>query len=448
MILRKTIYPIVILILEMVCLAFTRGITRVSFTRPSYMMKIPISSKEISPYVFRTGLSTEMFDFSDIVVNTEAVYFETDLTASFKLGVTTIQGVAGDSPVEIGLHFQKKFFEYSDVSFSAGLYDFVFQQGSSKMSLDTRSLSLFGVLGNEKEFENYKLNTYIGIGTGGFSKENVRSDSARGNQLGFFAGIMLNTSAMQEKGGIDFIAEYDGTGVNMGIRVPIGSNYKINFGVIHMENLPKFGKSYRWDSPAFVVSLDFIVPRIKEIKTEKPGMQVPQRQSTIKELNAQEYYEQKIDSILKACDIIIAGLRDSIEFYESQIKYLSNEITYLRQKIGVLEDSVRSVKLAKYAMERNTNMALRHLSKSLRYFYEGDYIGALKEVEKAIELNPNLALAYARRGSIYYKLGDIERATLNWNLALRLDPDYEDVRNILKAMSEYRLKSVKGLGKE
>jgi tetratricopeptide (TPR) repeat protein len=50
-------------------------------------------------------------------------------------------------------------------------------------------------------------------------------------------------------------------------------------------------------------------------------------------------------------------------------------------------------------------------------------------------------LAYARRGSIYYKLGDIQRASINWNLALRMDPEYDDVRNILKALHENRLKS-------
>ena len=65
----------------------------------------------------------------------------------------------------------------------------------------------------------------------------------------------------------------------------------------------------------------------------------------------------------------------------------------------------------------------------------------MQEVESALELNPNLALAYARRGSIYYKLGDVQRATINWNLALRMDPEYDDVRNVLKALHENRLKS-------
>ena len=38
-------------------------------------------------------------------------------------------------------------------------------------------------------------------------------------------------------------------------------------------------------------------------------------------------------------------------------------------------------------------------------------------------------------------VGDVQRATINWNLALRLDPEYTDVRNILKALHENNLKS-------
>ena len=81
------------------------------------------------------------------------------------------------------------------------------------------------------------------------------------------------------------------------------------------------------------------------------------------------------------------------------------------------------------------------MSRSLRFFYAGDYREALKEVDLSLEFNPNMALAYARRGSIYYKLGDVQRAKINCNLALRYDPEYTDVRNILKALNENQLKS-------
>ena len=83
----------------------------------------------------------------------------------------------------------------------------------------------------------------------------------------------------------------------------------------------------------------------------------------------------------------------------------------------------------------------RHLTRCLRYFYAKEYREALSEVDKAIEINPNLAIAYARRGSIYYKLGEFQRATMNWNIALKLDPEFVEIQEILVASKENRLQS-------
>ena len=66
---------------------------------------------------------------------------------------------------------------------------------------------------------------------------------------------------------------------------------------------------------------------------------------------------------------------------------------------------------------------------------------ALKEIDKAIEVNPNIALAYARRGSIYYRLGDFQRATMNWNIALKLDPEFTEIQDLLRASNDNRLSS-------
>ena len=87
----------------------------------------------------------------------------------------------------------------------------------------------------------------------------------------------------------------------------------------------------------------------------------------------------------------------------------------------------------------NLNLILRHISRSLRHFYAEEYREALAEIDLAIEINPNLALAYARRGSIYYRLGDFQRATMNWNIALKLDPEFKEIQDLLKASKENRL---------
>ena len=114
----------------------------------------------------------------------------------------------------------------------------------------------------------------------------------------------------------------------------------------------------------------------------------------------------------------------------------------LQHSEAVLMDSTRKNLLREEVSHTNQNKAMRHLSRSLRYFYDEEYRTALSEVNISIDLNPNLAIAYGRRGSIYYKLGDARRATLNWNVALKLDPEFSEIYEMLQAAEENRLKPV------
>lgn len=412
-------------------------------------MKIPVSSIYRTPYVFRTGFSTDVFGFTDSLI-AKGIFFESDLTNTFKVGLTSVQGISGDRPVEFGLHFQKRLFTYGDISFTAGIHDLVIRQGEKNLNVDTKTLSIFGVLSNEKQFANSSLYTYMGFGTGALATA-FGDDSS--TSAGVFAGILLHTNIFKEKGGVDFIGEFDGGGLNIGTRIPLTKDYNLHLGVgnvTYLYNLgsQNFNSTAAKERPSISFGLDFTIPRIKSESAKRRTLEGMVDEDTKAILDIEEQFAAKLDSTLKAADFEIAKLRDSLRVYESEIRFMTSQIAQLKQKNAVLEDSVRSVKLAKYAMERNINLALKYLSNSLRYFYTGEYREALKEVEAAIELNPNLALAYARRGSIYYKLGDIDRATINWNLALKIDPEYDDVRNILRAMSENRLRSSGGDQKE
>jgi tetratricopeptide (TPR) repeat protein len=418
-----------------------QAVTRLSFSRPSYMMRIPVSSIYRTPYVFRTGFSTDVYGFADTLI-AKGVFFESDLTNSFKLGFSAVQGVTSTRPIEFGLHFQQRVFVYGDISFSLGMHDLVIRQGEKKLDIDPKTLSIFGVISNEKQFENSNLFTYMGFGTGGLARAFGDDTSTT---AGVFAGVLIHTNIMKAQGGVDFIGEFDGGGLNVGTRIPLTHDYHLTLGVNNIAFLYNFGeKNFATveanKRPSIAVGLDFQIPRLKPEATKRRVLEgmVDERAKMVMDL--EEQFAAKLDSTLKAADFEIAKLRDSLRVYETEIRYLNSQIAMLRQKNAVLEDSVRSIKLAKYALEQNINLALKYLSNSLRYFYNGEYREALREVENAIALNPNLALAYARRGSIYYKLGDTERATINWNLALKIDPEYDDVRNILRAMAENRLR--------
>ena len=128
-------------------------------------------------------------------------------------------------------------------------------------------------------------------------------------------------------------------------------------------------------------------------------------------------------------------LRDSLRLVNFKLQTINNHNQLLNQKLSFLGDSTEALRIKQKLSDFNQNKIVKHLTKSLKHYYDGDYISALQEAEIAIELNPNLAVAYARRGSIYYQLGDIKRARINWNMALKLDPEYDEVRGILSSVN-------------
>ena len=443
--------------------------TRVAYTRPGLMMRVPISSNKKTPYLFRAGVSTEFHNFNPF--NTaRGVYFETELGRGFSVGfsgvtpgdttrLSKLKESTYNAPAEFGFHFQQRVYAYNDISVSVGLQDIVFQsdQTSEEMlSLNTSLLSAFLVLSSEKDLGEYKFNTYFGFGTGGLAPVDadtlpavfgddgkVISDTSSETNAGVFIGFLMKTPYFSKRGGMDIVGEFDGTGVNVGLRIPLTSDYRLNLGFTHMEKLPEWGNRYWSGHPGFTLGFDMAVPRDPRARVQSGPSGPTNLYTKDRSLANGEGSSIPIhrDSTVVMANVAVETLRDSMALMNNEMRNLLVRLNAMEQNSKFLSDSLSSLKLETNVSEKNMNEALRHLSKSLRYFYAGDYREALKEVDLALELNPDLALAYARRGSIYYKLGDVQRATINWNLALRLDPEYTDVRNILKALNENKLKS-------
>ena len=433
------------------------GSTRVAYTRPGLMMRVPTSSNQKTPYLFRTGFGTEIHNF-DPFNTAKGVYFDMELNKGFAFGFSAVQG--GDTTslavltesqqkpvVEFGFHFQQRVFSYNDISLTVGLQDVVFQNDQTSdeiLSLNTSLLSFFTVLASEKDLGDYKMNTYMGFGSGGLAPMDtieVDPDSVS-TSAGVFLGFVLKTPYFARRGGMDIVGEFDGTGVNVGLRIPLTSDYRLNLGFTHIERLPDWDKRYWAGHPGFTLGLDMAVPREPRRRLQGgpsgptniygPSDGLPGGIETL---------PLHRDSTITMANVAVTTMRDSMALMNNEMRNLLVRLSAMEQNTKFLSDSLVNIQLETNVSEKNMNEALRHLSRSLRYFYAGDYREALKEVDLSLELNPNLALAYARRGSIYYKLGDVQRATINWNLALRLDPEYTDVRNILKALHENNLKS-------
>ena len=357
---------------------------RVAYTRPGLMMRIPTSSVEKAPYIFRTGFGVELHNF-DPINTAKGVYFDMEFAKGFSVGFSAVQG--GDttalnlisesqySPqVEFGFHFQQRIFVYNDISLSAGLQDIVFQNNQDDeqvLSLNTDLLSFFLVLASEKDLGDYKMSTFMGFGTGGLGPMDsvkVISDSAQTANAGVFVGFLLKTPYFGRTGGMDIVGEFDGTGVNVGLRIPLTSDYRLNLGFAHIERLPSWKTRYWTGHPAFTVGFDMAVPRVGSgLRSTSSGPSNQALPVGSVPLSGSGSIPAYMDSTIAMADFTVLSLRDSMSMMNNEMRNLMVQLSALEQESQFLVDSLKQLKLSKNIQEKNMNEAMRHLSRSLRY---------------------------------------------------------------------------------
>ena len=427
--------------------------TSLNFSRPGPMMHIPTSSLYNESYLLRIGVAGQSTRgaFETEYWN-KGAFLETDITRDFRIGVSALQSAANSNQAELALHVQNRLLTYGETAVGIGVNDISFTTGSSDstdLEEQVLNLSYYILLSRENNFSDYSLKTYLGIGSGRYGSNFGKFDTntiltpgdtvlvAKDNNIGFFLGMLINTNILADRGGLDFLIEFDGVGVNAGIKIPLTQEYRINIGFSNIQSLPYLGE-IRENPPGIGIGLDYFLPRVKSAASKQRGGIKISGVVTEDGLPVRTVIDS---SWHKAQERQLLIMRDSLRMSASEIEHINRMVDQLEQRNQVLEDSVASLQLARHVSDAQINQALKHLSRSLRLFYNEEYEDALIEINEALEYNPNLALAYARRGSIYYKLSQIDRATINWNIALQIDPGYDEVRNILRALNENRLRS-------
>ena len=428
-----------------ILISLVQSNSRVAFSRPGDMMRIPNIDDFQYKNLFTINASTEILSSSQ---NSSALSINSNNKAGYKYGVSFVKPIEPLNSIELGLHIQKNILKYGDILIGVGAQDILIRQGEDSLNsngLDTKGISLFTVISNKKYFEDYAIATHIGIGSGKINQDSHIYVSNPEQSLGVFLGLNFTTPFLKKNGGIDFITEFDGKGLNIGLNIPILSTTNINFGITHFENFGNYATEdkvgsekieLQGDAPSITMGITFKVPRIIESNDDVVLTKKPYGDGVYSKTDTSILYYDPI------CTNVVETLRDSIKMSQNTISNLNDYNQMLQHTEVILIDSTRKNLLKEQVNQSNQNKAMRHLSRSLRYFYDEEYRVALSEVNLAIELNPNLAIAYGRRGSIYYKLGDVRRATLNWNVALQLDPEFTEIYEMLQAAEENRLTPV------
>ena len=415
--------------------------SRVSFLRPGAFMRVSNYEAYNANKLFSIGIGSEITSLGDITSHSSSFSFNKTNSNGTTWGLSySMLPYTGINPgdessninYEIGAHFQSNIYSTGKTNITAGIHDFLLNDDEM---IALKDLSLFMNFSNALSINKYSLESLVGFGSGrlAFDPHTERESSS---SLGVYAALKLNTPFLSNWGGVDFITEFVHGGLNLGLSIPFTNEYNISLGITHVENLSDFAsqssdipEELKKDSPAFCIGLGIDLPRISTNQVRKVAQEYP-----ILFING------KVDSSLFQAGEYIYFLQDSLALLKQKINTISGENISLTLQNQSIQDSLNSLILESNININKHNQAMRHLSTSLRFYYQGNFQQALQEVEKAIALQPNTAVAYARKGSIYYKLNQIDRATLNWNIALKLDPEYTEVRDMLNALKENKLR--------
>jgi len=416
--------------------------SRVSFVRPGSLMRI----SNFQPYndntLFSLALGSEITSVGNITSHSSSfAYNKTNVQgSSWGVSYTTLPYVGTDANeahgninYEFGYHFQKNIYNTGTSIITAGVHDILLSQET----ININDISIFINFINTLSSSNYTLTSLVGIGSGRMAFDPHTDVASTATSLGLYLGVKLNTPFLKDWGGVDFITEIIHQGLNIGLVIPITQEYTLSLGITHIENLSDFSnqadelnpQDLLGDGPALSIGFGIDIPKINQTKNIKIAQEYP-----LLFINGQ------VDSSLFHAGEYIYYLQDSLAIVTQEINNTSSENIKLKLDNQNYQDSLNSLILQTNINHNTQNAAMRHLSKSLRLYYQGDFKQALQEVEKAIDLQPNIAVAYARKGSIYYKLNQLDRATLNWNIALKLDPEYSEVRKMLNALAENKLR--------
>ena len=100
--------------------------------------------------------------------------------------------------------------------------------------------SLFFVVSNNKQFNNYDMTINYGFGTGKIGSDYHNYDDGSGPSMSPFLSILLNTPYFNNK--MNLIFEYDGQGINLGTQMPITDIYSLRFGISHINKITEWAK--------------------------------------------------------------------------------------------------------------------------------------------------------------------------------------------------------------
>ena len=428
--------------------------SRIGYSRPSSFIRTPSAIAGNDYNNFFVGVGTEIINTTTLNYS-RTIFLKAQTTSGFDYGVNylthaDINSTDFDPPSEFLFHFTKEIYRYNNLIINLGLHDIPI---STDIEDPAPSLFLTFINHNIQLRQKYFLQTAVGIGSG-YINEDQHDHPEHQHHANIFFGLKLQTPwVIKNNKGADLFIEYTDGGLNLGIDLPVHANINFQCAFTHMENFYKYNDYHTSDTEAIygddagiALSLQYRIPTknneiyLQEINLENVSIAEPEDNCYIGLIEHESTEPLRINDectvgaikqIVSDVNTSFKALHDSLLMINQNLE--SHELTNyaLEFKVATLQDSIQQSLMNKQISKTELNIAIKSFTNSLKYYYTNEHHLALKELDKTIKYLPNLAAAYARRGSVYYKLGDIDRATVNWNYALQLDPEYNEVKEFL-----------------
>ncbi len=441
-----------------ILLSISFSSTRVAFSRPGSLIRTPSLLVNSLFDEYHIGFSSELINTSTWN-SSSAIFFKGISNKGFHYGFAYSTHVHIDKedtspPSDLSFHLGGKVYATELMQINMGINDILYSSSADHdLSLYVSLLNSGIRLGAKKQF---KLQTALGFGTGKINADSHNYLEDIAHDARFFFGINMETPYMKDRGGLNVLLDFDGSGTHLGTVFNISDQLEFKTAITNFQNLGKFNKYQNEatekifsDNPGLSFSLGF---KIKDIPQKIPKISnaeinfTPNPNECILTHNRDnlnnpieidgECDERALNKFVMNINQDFRILNDSLLFMEQNIevnKIVQSKYDY---EIKSLEDSIAVQYLKQRISISELNIAMKHMSQSLQYYYEEEYILALNEVEETIKRFPDLAIAYARKGSIYYQMGNINLATLNWNIALKHDPEFRQVQEMLSSIGK------------
>ena len=127
---------------------------------------------------------------------------------------------------------------------------------------------------------------------------------------------------------------------------------------------------------------------------------------------------------------------DLVRNSAGNIEIIYGDSTYSGEdKESALEDLITGLRKKKKDQEDLTDDIIQDINLAQKLFYKKHFDQALKVLQASLE-KKKTATAYSLGGSIYFVSGEIDAAVRAWENALKIDPDLEDVRELVGRYKE------------